>query len=108
MSHRFTDILLIELAFSYTFSSILHLGEGGSGQNTYNHSLAEVHIYVTDKNDNAPIFSKKVFYYDFDNVMTKQLMNFTARDPDLGEGGKVKYRLHSFKRVSCICITMLN
>ena len=40
--------------------------------------------------------------------MAKQLMNVTARDPDLGEGGKVKYRLHSFKRVSCICIAKLD
>ena len=77
-----------------------HPGEGGSSQNTYNHSLAEVHIQVTDKNDNAPIFSKKVFYYDFENTLAKELMNVTARDPDLGEGGKVTFRMRSSKRVS--------
>ena len=80
----------------------LHPGEGGSSQNTYNQSLAEVHIHVTDKNDNAPIFSKKVFYYDFENTLAKELMNVTARDPDLGEGGKVTFRMRSSKRVSDI------
>ena len=108
VSNSFTDIFFLAFAFSYTFSYILHLGDGGIGQNSYNNSLADVYIYVTDKNDNAPIFSKKVFYYDFKQVMAKQLINITARDPDLGEGGKVKYRLLSFKRVSWKCITMLN
>jgi len=79
-------------------SNHTNIGEGGSGQNTYNHTLAEVHIYVTDKNDNAPVFSKKVFYYDFNNVKTKQLLSITANDPDLGKGGKVKFRLVSSKR----------
>ena len=34
--------------------------------------------------------------------MAKVLMNVTARDPDLGEGGKIKFRLLSSKRVSLL------
>ena len=69
--------------------------------------MAEVHIHVTDKNDNAPIFSQDVFYYDFEDTMAKELLNVTATDPDLGKGGIVKFRLLSWERVSSLCIAVL-
>ena len=85
-----------------TISGSSHLGEGGSEQTDYNHTLAYVHIHLTDKNDNPPKFARNVFYHDFDSMMAKNLMNVTASDPDLGDGGKVKFRMLSSKRVRLI------
>ena len=78
---------------------VVFTGEGGSDRSN-NQSIANVRITLTDINDNSPVFQKTSYRFTFNDAKIKTpLGDVVAKDPDTGDGGKVKYRLRSTKRV---------
>lgn len=60
-------------------------------------SILNVHISVTDINDNAPIFSKKVYNVSIENELSEMspVAILFARDLDSGKMGRIAYHFSS-------------
>ena len=56
-------------------------------------SLGVVNINVLDVNDNPPKFTRDSYNWQYSDFNSNKLASIQAKDEDLGEGGKVKYRL---------------
>lgn len=56
--------------------------------------MLDVHILVTDENDNAPTFRQNIFNISVKNEvnLTVPILVLTATDSDTGKNGKVSYR----------------
>ena len=56
-------------------------------------SILNVHVHVIDVNDNAPVFSNKVYNISIKNEPSESLpiIVLSAKDLDLGNNGKVTY-----------------
>ena len=80
------------IPYVYGFNSQLSFtGQGCKDENLP--ALGVVNIRILDENDNPPKFTKAP--YDWRNVDTTKtrLPAIQAKDDDLNDGGKVKYRL---------------
>ncbi|XDV25965.1 hypothetical protein PO909_029787 [Leuciscus waleckii] len=58
-------------------------------------TIKQYTIRLSDENDNAPVFSKPVFEVSLveNNAPGAYITTVVARDPDLGENGKISYKL---------------
>lgn len=54
-----------------------------------------MYVTVTDVNDNPPKFTKDSYKLLYRNGNSDKLGSIEAKDPDLGDGGKVKYRMEN-------------
>jgi hypothetical protein len=68
--------------------------DGGSPRRS---STLLVVIDVADVNDNAPSFDRDVYHVTVpeDAEIGRTLIRVAARDPDLGDAGRVRYQLQS-------------
>lgn len=86
------DTLDREIKDSYTIQVVAK--DGGSPPKQ---SILDVHISVTDVNDNAPVFSQNVYNvsikYEHDEATPVAILS--ARDTDAGKNGKVSYHFSS-------------
>ncbi|XP_014776002.1 protocadherin beta-11 isoform X2 [Octopus bimaculoides] len=59
--------------------------------------VLDVHITVTDVNDNPPVFSRDIFNVSVKNTHQRNgaILMLSARDLDSGENGKVSYQFSS-------------
>ncbi|GAB1610351.1 putative protocadherin beta-18 isoform X3 [Argonauta hians] len=62
-----------------------------------NQGILNIHISVTDDNDNFPIFSKDIYNVSLRNTLPrdKPILTLTAKDLDSGENGRVSYHFSS-------------
>ena len=60
-------------------------------------SILNVHVHVNDVNDNAPVFTNKVYNVSIKNEPSETLpiIILSAKDLDLGNNGKVTYHFSS-------------
>lgn len=63
-------------------------------------SNARVNVFVTDINDNAPVFPKDSYEYELTDVYTSTLLWLNASDPDEGVNAEFDFALHGITRVS--------
>ena len=56
-------------------------------------SLGVVYVTVTDVNDNPPEFLELPYEWTYKNFNSHKLGFVKAKDLDLGDGGKVKFRM---------------
>ena len=60
-------------------------------------SILNIQIYVTDVNDNPPVFSRDVYNVSVknDNQVASPVVALSARDLDVGKNGRVSYHFSS-------------
>ena len=63
-------------------------------------SNAKVNIFVTDVNDNAPVFLQDSYKYELTDAYTSTLLWLNATDPDAGVNAEFDFALHGVTRVS--------
>ena len=63
-------------------------------------SIAKVNVFLTDVNDNAPVFLKDTYKYDLKNIYVETLLWLNASDPDEGLNGEFDFGLDGVTRVS--------
>ena len=63
-------------------------------------SIAYVNIFVTDQNDNAPIFSPDSYKHTLTDIYSNTLLWLDASDPDEGVNAEFDFGLHGVTRVS--------
>ena len=86
------DMLDREAKDSYLIQVIAK--DGGS---PHKQSVLDVHISITDVNDNAPIFTQKVYNISINNEPSRlvPVLILSAQDLDSDKNGKVSYRFIS-------------
>ena len=63
-------------------------------------SIAKVNVFLTDVNDNAPVFLKDSYEYELTDIYTRTLLWLNATDPDEGVNAQFDFALHGVTRVS--------
>ena len=63
-------------------------------------SNTTVYITITDVNDNVPVFERDYYEATVSNQLPVDIMQVTASDPDVGDGGNVRYSIFSVKSMS--------
>ena len=63
-------------------------------------SIAKVNIFLTDLNDNAPVFLQDSYKYELPDIYTNSLLWLNATDPDEGVSAEFDFGLHGVTRVS--------
>lgn len=60
-------------------------------------SVLDIHILVTDVNDNTPVFSQKIYNVsiNYEHDATSHVAILSATDLDLGKNGRISYRFSS-------------
>lgn len=59
-----------------------------------NYAKATVMIRVLDENDNAPVFGRQYYIIEVpENMDSRLLFTLRATDQDVGDGGKINYRI---------------
>lgn len=65
-------------------------------------SICKVNIFVTDANDNPPIFLKPSYSHVFSDIYQTSLLWLNATDPDVGVNAEVYFALAGVERVRII------
>lgn len=63
-------------------------------------SIANVNIFLTDLNDNPPMFLQNPYEYKLTDIYTRNLLWLNATDPDEGLNAEFEFALHGETRVS--------
>ncbi len=63
-------------------------------------SIARVNVFVTDQNDNAPIFLQDSHKHELSDIYVKTLLWLNATDPDEGVNAEFDFGLYGVTRVS--------
>ena len=63
-------------------------------------SIANVNIFVTDQNDNAPKFHKDSYKHTLTDIYSNTLLWLNATDPDEGVNAEFDFGLHGVTRVN--------
>lgn len=66
----------------------------------FSKSIAKVNIFLTDLNDNAPVFLKNSYKYELTDIFTESLLWLNATDPDEGVNAEFDFALAGVTRVS--------
>ena len=59
-----------------------------------------MNIFLTDLNDNAPMFLKDPYEYELTDIYARNLLWLNATDPDEGLNAEFEFALHGASRVS--------